>query len=663
MPNPWDSLPDANSAPAKGNPWDALPNAEEGSGWDEVNSDRGAVAENNATRESRKKKSFIQRVYDNANAKYEEQQKEPFGTRLKKSIGNLGLGPVNQALSSINDVASPILEEAGAPDWLRLPSGNLAGGIKGAAAFPVGVSRRLYSTFMPGSNESRYAGEMAKYIDDESKNYDKSVTGEMAGQGIMAAGLPGGPVLDRADKLGRFSMGLLKGAGQGLADPGWDTTSEDEYRNRALPAAIVGGAAGALGEFTPEIIQTSRDLGNKLRDPAKRFKELVDSIGGKPKNVIPEELRAEKISRIKALDAEFADALALEGHIKPDVSPIITKIDENLAKLNPKIEQDTALIGRLQSMRQRLVSGAPVTQGSRYEQLIANAQGNAAGAPDLSIKGLSDWRRLVGQRQQVAFDTAGNPIQVTPSREAGEAVRSIKNSIDESIFRASPQTDMALAQTRSNWKQQMAPFIPDELGQDPIGRIMKTSTPDVELRSLVGTKSEDAAARVLTGATPRAREALQAEILSDAMKFRAKDGPAGFAKALTDEHGELIPAAYQAFQGADRDMLKGAVKIANIADKLGKATNIGIGAGVAGLGGSSAGAAMGSPGLGGGMGVLAGGWAGRKWLPNWSAGGWEKLIRNPGTRGMMVLLGKLPEDSPEAQKIVTSLMANPAWNE
>lgn len=634
-----------------------------GSDWGDVNSDKSIVAENNATRESRKKKSFIQRVYDNANARFAEEQGEPLGTRVKKAVGNLGLGPVNQAASSFNKAVSPVLEEAGAPDWLRLPAGNVAGALKGIASFPAGVSRRFYSTFMPGSAESRYAGEMTKAIDDESKNYDKSVTGEMAGQGLLSMGLPGGPVLDKANTWGRLGLGALKGAGQGLADPGWDTTSEQEYREQAIPRVAFGATAGAAGEFMPEIVQGARSAGDKLKDPAKRLKELVASIGGKPKDVIQQELGTEKIARIRALDAEFANALALEGHVKPDVSPIITKIDENLAKLNPKIEQDTALIGRLQAMRQRLTSGAPATGLTRYEQLVADAQGSAADAPDLTIKGLSDWRRLVGQRQQAAFDSAGNPIQVTPSREAGEAVRSIKNSIDESIFRASPQTDMALAATRGNWKRQMEPFIPDELGQDPVGRMIKTSTPDTELRSLVGTKSEDMASRVLRGSTPRAREALQAEILSDAMKFRAKDGPAGFAKALTDEHGELTPAAYQAFQGADRAMLNGAVKIANIADKLGKGTNIGIGVSAGLLGGGAGGAAVGAPGLGGLGGGLAGGWAGRKWLPNWSAGGWEKLIRNPGTRGMMVLLGKLPEDSPEAQKIVTSLMANPAWNE
>lgn len=638
-------------------PWEDIPSS---GGFEDIKDTPGpsewesanvpVTLESAAQRQAKPKESLLQTIVRKSKERSEQTRKKGILQTLKEAAGNIPLDPGSMLAQSYNQMVDYLPDDT----LPKAPVVNLAGVAKGYTDLPVGISRRLYSHLAPGSPEAQAAGQMASSIEEESENYEPSMLGQMAGQALFSAPLR---IPQAASTLGKLATGAATGAGYGLAQPRGEIKDEGAYRETALPSAAYGAMAGAATELPG---MASRAL-PYLKDPRRALAEARAKVGqGEARKVFQSELETEKVSRINELNKQFEDALTGAEGIKPNVKPILDAIDTNLEKLSPAIEQDKPLINRLVSLRDRVQSAQPVQEApmSRYDQLLKEAMdarkaemGTAEVTPDLSVRGLTQWRRLVGQRQQAAFDTAGNAVQVTPSVEHGNMIRSIKNAIDESIEQASPEVAAKLRAARGSWQERMGPFISDELGQAPVERMMKTSTPDVEMKSMIETPSGDLAKRFLDASTPRARASVQTEVLDSALQNRATDGPVGFYKTVLDKHGNLNPALGQFFQGEDAAMLIGAAKIARAADKLGIGTNMALGAGAAAIPGSAMFGASG--GAIGGVGGLAGVYAGRRLIPNFTAGWWESAIRNPGTRGLLTILSKLPQDSPEFQKLAT----------
>lgn len=625
--------------------------------WASANDPAAMAEEQNQRLAARKPETKLQEI----KRKIKDRNINSNAQTLKQRLGNMPLNPLLAAYDAARSLAPDSINENLPEAPVVTPAGVVGGWTKGAA----GVGRRVWDTADKVSGgrfaeERKAAGDVVRGIDEELGNYDKSASGEMLGNALFSAPLgPGGKVMQAGGMGARAVKGGLSGAGFGFADA-QSGVSDEDYAT--LVPLLLGGATGTAAAVGPEL---SAKLAPYLKDPERFLAEIRKKMGGTDtERVFKGQANAEKLARLKRSDAEFAKAYEGSEGVTPDLAGVKATINAQLEKLRTAVEPDKTLIARLEGIVDKISTAtAPKAKLSRYEQLIADANGATSNEvpPDLSVKGLSDWRRLVGQRQQAAYDTAGNAVTVTPSREAGDAVRAIKGEIDKSIEAAAPETAKKLAGARSNWKTAMEPYIPDELGQNPLGRVLKTSTPDKELESLIASKSSNEVSNVLAGLNQKAKEAMKARILEDA--FAAKSGAklgekqTTFAKSILGDNGKLTPLAEQLFAGDERKALIGAAKIAQYAHRIGQGTNVIGGMAAAGTTGGAAfapaGAVAGT--LGGLGGSLAGGWAARKWLPNFTAPMWEKAIRNPATRSLLVLLGKMPEGSPEFQRAAASL--------
>lgn len=579
-----------------------------------------------------KPKSGLAKLWDKAKEYTEKNRPKTLKEALLKGIGNAGVG---------------------------VPMQSVAGIAKGASDVALGPAQ--LAAHATGVGTSAVDSAVNATSDFYTKNFDRSIPGEVAGQALTTL-IPGGPV---AGKLGKL-LTIAKSAAAPVAfTPETNLKDGGDYWDRKGTEAMVGGAVGAAIPLVGAAVRPVAKGINKLKDRLANAGSVAETQGNLSQNFggksAGKYLQDKAIEVYEAPLAKHDALMAQVGADAPNVTTgykntlaaldkIINDYNNNVSKMRP--EQ----IQQIQELRDN-ISKAVQPQTTSTSVNSVNAYLNNAPAIVTETTNPTISNDLAGLIR--AYQDFGKPLGKNIAGHGDRLSRGTLQDIRYAMLQDAHEAAQDLAgnwgQARDVFKNEVVPLFDKKQGGGILTQIRDAWDPDDQLQKLLQGGLRDAKVnKVQKVASGAASDPLIWQAIENATQG-AHGRPGAFASSLE----KALPALEAISTPAQAKQLRELIFQAKAGKVLGIAGEGMVTPAMAGVG-AAAGSLVGAPGWGAGVGASVGGHiAGAShFSPALSGQGmaWRKL-QDPAFRETLAKLWNLPVGSPELDSKFAQFLA------
>lgn len=527
----------------------------------------------------------------------------------------------------------------------------------------------------------RMLTEIFSNIDLE--NYNKATLDPETGEGKsgstiapLLAQLALSRKIPTKGKLGRaiggpIQQGAILGAAQGRPIRGDESGGSDWGSNTALSSAMGAGTSAVVspavnyalnklaGTRTGQLIGMKAAKGaTKIEDLVKTFKEKLG--GNKPGNVAKESLASAKQEKWEELDELFAKIgrRSKPGDVNTD--DLVRTIDNHMAKLSREGTIDTPIYDYLSNLKNRLTQPSIRTSTQRPDPYFSDRTGDMPGvmlrSPSEAGATFPDMMReykIAGAKMRGAYDKGGGAsTQGAMSVNRGGIEYDIKSAMEAAARKHDPASADAWAAGRGRWQQEFKPYV-----ESDIDSLINAEHPNIFLKSVMADKTGDRLANLSrVPMRPETRAALQSEFADELksvydrrirgpMGEEAGGGPRGVEHMIRGpENAEFVKNVFNDGSGQE---LADIASRARAADVAGRSINT--------VGGALTGGSFGGPGGG-----IGGAIAAYRFMPNFTAKGFYRMMENPSMLRLFSEKYGIPADSPWFQKLIDEFVPKAA---
>lgn len=619
-----------------------------------------------AVQKPKKKGGLLQTVYDfydKKKAESEAEQKLPLGEYTKKrlgeglsDLGNIALPGVGTLGSAVSQIRKGFQGRDAKPWGVEsvLPTPTLAGIAKGAVDAPLAVAQGAAHLTGVGQKTMDRAVDATQGFYD--RNFDRSATGEAAGQMLVGAGagklLAKAPVdiaktLGMSPKVKRFYE-VAKTVGKNvsipvLATPEANLKGEGDYSSRKSDEAQIGFALGvgipAVGSLTRNIAKGANYVKNRLAS-APSVAELQSEVGKDFNGMSPGQYLKEKALQI--YEEPLARHDALMDKLMPLAEGRTTNYENTLNTLDRILGAHENNVSQLQpehastlySMRDRIRASIQPSAASTASNGVGMYLNSELPTTAQTVGGSNISNSLTGLIQ--AYQDLGKPLGKNiaghGNRLSRGVLQDVRAAMLEDMHNESSHLGGIWDDARGIFRDEVVPLFDKKQGGGILTKIRDAWNPDDVLAQFAqgnmrGDMKINQAQKVASGA---AAEPLIWQALQNAQN-QAQGKPGTYASSI----GHAMPAIEEIADPAMVQKIKDSMFAANASQHLGHAADAGVVYGMHGLPlvGPYAATAYGltalkSPGLTG---------QGAAW----------KMVQNPAFRDRLSRMWNIPVNSPE----------------
>lgn len=579
-----------------------------------------------------KPKSSLAKLWDKAKEYTEKNRPKTLKEALLKGIGNAGVGAPMQSVAGI---AKGISDVVLGPSQL--------------AAHATGVGTSAVDSAVNATN------------DFYTKNFDRSIPGEVAGQALTTL-IPGGPV---AGKLGKL-LTIAKSAAAPVAfTPETNLKDGEDYLDRKLTEAKVGGAVGAAIPLVGAAVRPVAKGINKLKDRLANAGSVAETQGSLSQNFggksAGKYLQDKAIEVYEAPLAKHDALMAQVGADAPNVTTgykntlaaldeIINDYNNNVSKMRP--EQ----IQQIQELRDNISKAVrPQTTSTSVNSVNAYLNNAPAIVTETTNPTISNDLAGLIRAYQDFGKPLGKNIAGHGDRLSRGTLQDIRYAMLQDAHEAAPDLAGNWGQAREVFKNEVVPLFDKKQGGGILTQIRDAWDPDDQLQKLLQGGLRDAKVnKVQKVASGAASDPLIWQAIENATQG-AHGRPGAFASSLE----KALPALEAISTPEQAKQLRELIFQAKAGKVLGIAGEGMVTPAMAGVG-AAAGSLVGAPGWGAGVGASVGGHiAGAShFSPALSGQGmaWRKL-QDPAFREKLAKLWNLPVGSPELDSKFAQFLA------